>query len=137
MNKVLTQEEENQYKNDKEIAIKMTLTNSLDDLCFELKEVCEVNANLLCYIKSSESNEVICGYRYSVQLNLPPKQIIAITNGWNDEVFSLLPEKITEDVSARLNKWRYNGEKLSENVKTYADVIYLNDQLLNIGNKIS
>jgi len=120
----------------------MKTEDTLDDLGLKLNKVCNENSMLLLIIKSHENKQVISGYSYSLQFNLPSKEDSA------GELFSVVPQKVVKDVSTQLNKWRYSGNQLKTpddifndnidyEISTYADVRHINDQLLKVGKKIS
>eukprot|EP00957_Ditylum_brightwellii_P098250 7485715-Ditylum_brightwellii.AAC.1 len=113
--------------------------NTLDDLSDELKTIINQNSTLLQTIESHKSTAVVSDYTYSLHFD---------KKDGGDETWSLTSKHHRKDVSRHLDDWRYKGEALkvpddifndgiNYTLTTYADVIYLNDEILKIGNKVS
>eukprot|EP00957_Ditylum_brightwellii_P065460 4966084-Ditylum_brightwellii.AAC.1 len=83
----------------------MTLkATALDELGDELKNITNINTNLLCTIKSCQSKKVVSDYTYSINFNLPSTPRSAKTvHDINEETWSLTSKKYMEDVSKRLD----------------------------------
>lgn len=108
--------------------------DAMEDLGRKLKALASVNSETLELVATRREEEVVAGYSYSLMCALP-------RDAWT---FTATPAK--ESVAQRLDAWEYSGEALDEpedlfndhveySLKTYADVVRLNEQLPAVGRK--